>query len=186
MIKKNFKMLLAYILGIIASLFLTMAFGIIFDYSPKLFSCITAFVTFLLIYNEVWKFGKYDKLKEKDSIFSLLLSISFFIIITVVIEAAVAICKATGASNILFYVNMFGMVWFYPFTGFYTESMFLITTPVVTLIVVAVSVFSYYMGVNDFSFADKIVTRRNKKYEEKKEKHFAEIEAIKEEYRKKN
>ncbi len=185
MLKKNFKMLLSYILGILSSLFLTMCLGMVFDYSPKLFSCMTALITFLLIYNEVWKFGKYDKVKNENSILNLFLSISLFILIALVIETSVVVCKAIGAETALFYVNMLGMVWFYPFTGFYTESMFLITTPVVTLITVGVCVFSYCMGVRGFSFADKIVTRRNKKYEEKKEKHFAEIEKIKEQYRNK-
>ncbi len=185
MIKKNFKLLLTYILGIVVSMFLTMAFGWLFDFSHKLFSCLTALVTFMLIYNEVWKFGKYDKLKNENSFLTLLVSISLFILIAIAIELGVAICKWTGAETALFYVNMLGMIWFYPFTGFYTESMFLIITPIVTLLTVGVCAFSYYMGIKDFSFADKIVTRRNKKYEAKKEKHFAEIEKIKEQYRKK-
>lgn len=185
MIKKNFKLLLSYTLGIVASIFLTLALGPLFDYSHTLFSCLTALVTFILIYNEVWKFGKYDTVKNENSILNLLASISFFILIALIIEIAVAICKASGAETALFYVNMLGMVWFYPFTGFYTESMFLIVTPVVTLITICVCVFSYYMGVKGISFADKIVTRRNKRYEDKKEKHFAEIEKIKEQYRKK-
>ncbi len=183
MIKKNFKLLLSYILGIVASMFLTMALGPLFDFSHILFSCMTALITFALIYNEVWKFGKYDTVKSENSLLNLFASISFFILIAVIIEIAVAVCKAVGAETALFYINMLGMVWFYPFTGFYTESMFLIVTPVVTLVTICVCVFSYYMGVKGFSFADKIVTRRNKKYEAKKEKHFAEIEKIKEQYR---
>ena len=39
----------------------------------------------------------------------------------------------------------------------------------ISKIIICVCVFSYYMGVKGFSFADKIVTRRNKKYEEKKQ-----------------
>ena len=185
MLKKNFKMLWSYFLGILVSLFLTLALGWLFDFSPKIFSGMTALFTFILIYNEVWKFGKYDKVKNENSFLSLLMSISLFIIIAIVIVLAVAICKWTGAENALFYVNMVGMIWFYPFTGFYTESMFLVVTTVVTLITVGVCIFSYYLGVKGFSFADIIVTRRNKKYEEKKEKHFAEIEKIKEQYRNK-
>ncbi|MEE1043192.1 MAG: hypothetical protein UH854_04430 [Clostridia bacterium] len=186
MIKKNFKFLLTYLLGILASIFLTLAFGWLFDFSHILFSSMTALVTFLLLYNEVWKFGRNDTVKKENSIWSLLLSLSFFILIAVIIEIAVAICKAIGAEATLFYVNMLGMLWFYPFTGFYTESTFLVITPIVALIIILVCAFSYYMGVKNFSFADKIVTRRNKKFEEKKEKHFAEIERIKEQYRNKD
>lgn len=183
MIKKNLKFLLTYLLGIIASIFLTLAFGWLFDFSHILFSSMTALVTFLLIYNEVWKLGRNDTIKKENSIWTLLASVSFFIIIAVIIEILAIIFHATGAVNASTLTKAIGAIWFYPFTGFYTETTFLIVTPVVTLITICVCVFSYYMGVKGFSFADKIVTRRNKKYEEKKEKYFAEIEKIKEQYR---
>ncbi len=185
MIKKNSKILLTYLLGIITSIFLTLAFGWLFDFSHILFSCLTSLVTFLLLYNEVWKFGRNDTVKKENSIFNFLASVSFFVLIAVIIEVAVAVCKATSAKNALFYVNILGMMWFYPFTGFYTESTFLIVSPIVTVITVLICAFAYIMGVKNFSFADKIVTRRNKRYEYKKEKHFAEIEKIKEQYRNK-
>lgn len=182
MIKKNFKILLTYLLGIISSIFLTLAFGWLFDFSHILFSCMTSLVTFLLLYNEVWKYGRNDTIKRENSILTILAYLSSFIIIAIIIEVLAAIFNNTGIATV---IKAIGAIWFYPFTGFYTESTFLVITPLVTIITGLVCIFSYYMGVKGFSFADKIVTRRNRKYEAKKKKHFDEIEKIKEQYRNK-
>ena len=54
---------------------------------------------------------------------------------------------------------------------------------IVALVTIAMSVVAYYMGVAGVSFSDKILTARKKHIDKKAEKHFDEIEEIKEQYR---
>ena len=183
MIKKNAKILLAYIIGVVASLFLTVPLSPVFGFSPLLFSTLTAFITLAFVYSEMWKFGKYDALKKKASLLQALGSVSFFVAISLAVELISVLFNSTGNIDV---PTLIGVVWFYPFTGFFTNTNFLPVTIIVTVTVVIISVAAYYMGVAGISISDNILNARKKRIDKKAEKHFEEIEKIKEQYRKKD
>lgn len=185
MFKKNLKVLSSYALGIFVSIFLSLALGAVWDFSRIIFSTVTGIIAVFLVYSDMWKFGKYDKVKNTVLIRHSFTYAAGFAIIAAVLEVAAAVCKLTGASNILWYVLMVGMVWFYPFTGFYTDSMFLVFTPVITVVILLFCAAGYYMGTRNISFLDNFAVWKAKKDEKSRLKHQEQIEKIKEQYRNK-
>ena len=183
MIKNNLKVLGAYILGIIVSLFISLALGALFDFSHVAFSFLTSLITLCLMYFEIWKFGRNDKLKDIVSVKRAILNILFFVIIAAVLEISVALCKYFNATDFLFWFSGAGLIWFYPFTGFYTDSTFLTTTLFITAVIIAMCLVAYYMGVREISLLDKIAVWKKKRSDKVRKKHEDEIEKIKEQYR---
>lgn len=181
MIKKNGKILLAYVLGIIISMFLQVPLSPFFSSSPVLFSVITAVITVSLVYTEMWKFGKYDAIRKENSVLKAIGYMGFYITITFIVELIVIISKTYANITIQEIIHA---IWFFPFVGFYTNRTLLVVSLAVTLITIAMAVVAYYMGVAGVSISDKILNSRKKRIDEKAEKHFEEIERIKEEYRK--
>lgn len=182
MIKKNVRVLLAYILGVVASLFLTVPLSPLFGFSPKLFSTITIILTLAFVYTKMWKSGKYDALKKEVSVLRAFCYLCLFIVITFSIQLIAIIFNSTGNINI---PALIGIVWLYPFTGFFTNETFLPATFVSAAIVIVISLIAYFMGIKGFSVSDKILNARKRRIDKKAEKHFEEIEKIKEQYRNK-
>lgn len=182
MIKKNIKILLTYLLGIILSLFLTVAFSPFVGSNYILFSVITSIITLSFIYVEMWKFGKYDELRKESSVLRAIGYMGFYIVITFFVEIIASVCNPASSNFIL---NIIHTIWLYPFFGFITNKTFLETTLIIPLITIALSVVAYYMGVAGVSISDKLLNARKKRIDKKAEKHFEEIEKIKEQYRKK-
>lgn len=181
MIKKNAKILLTYTIGLLVSMFLTIPLSPLCDFSPALFSTITALVTVSFVYVEIWRFGKYDALKKENSITKAIGCMSGFVIITVIIDLIIIILEPAGKVDVTLLI---GAIWFYPFTGFIINNkIFLPLTLVITLALIGMAVIAYQMGVKGFSISDKILNARKKRIDEKAEKHFEEIEKIKEQYR---
>jgi len=65
MLKKSGKVLLAYIIGIVVSMFLAVPLSPFFSNNLRLFSVITTVITLGLVYSEMWKLGKYDALRKE-------------------------------------------------------------------------------------------------------------------------
>lgn len=173
---------MAYILGIIISMFLAVPLSPFFSSSPMLFSTVTAAVSLGFVYTEMWKFGKYDALRKENSVLKAIGNMGFYITISFIVELIVTVFRP--ATNLTI-PEIIHTIWFFPFIGFYTNRTLLVVSLVVALITIAMSVVAYYMGVAGVSVSDKILNARKKRIDEKAEKHFEEIEKIKEQYRKK-
>lgn len=182
MIKKNAKILLAYVLGIIISMFLAVPLSPFFSSSPMLFSIVTAVLSLGFVYTEMWKFGKYDALRKENKVLNAIGYMGFYIIVTFVLELIVTVYRPSANLTI---PEIIHTIWFFPFIGFYTNRTLLVVSLIVALITIAMAVVAYYMGVAGVSVSDKILNARRKRIDAKAEKHFDEIEKIREEYRKK-
>ncbi len=183
MSKENLKILSSYCLGLIVSIFLTLALGKLWDVARILFSAITASATIYFMYSDMWKFGKRDKLTNTASITRPFLYTLFFTIICALIAIAMAVCKLAGAPVAQGYIMMAGVIWFYPFNGFFVDSMFLPTIPIITVITLLFCVLGYYMGAKGISFLDKYSEWKAGIAKKAQIKHEEEIEKIKEQYR---
>ncbi len=183
MIKRNFKIILAYIIGIIASMFLAVPLSPILGFSPKLFSSITAIITLWLVYSEIWKTGKYDALKKIESFKKPLLGMIAFTVISLITILTVAIFEPKGNIDITMVIGTF---WFFPFMSFFSKTTFIYINLIVVAVFLIISVIAYYMGIKGFSLTDKILAARKRRIDVKAKKHFDEIEKIKEQYRKKD
>ena len=182
MFRKNVKILLAYLLGIVISMFLSVPLSPFFSSSPIIFSAVTAVISLGFVYTEMWKFGKYDALRKESSVLNAIGYMGFYITITFIVELIVVVYRLSPNITI---PEIIHTIWFFPFIGFYTNRTLLVASLIVALITIAMSVAAYYMGVAGVSVSDKILNARRKHIEEKAEKHFEEIEKIREEYRKK-
>ena len=182
MIKKNAKILLAYVIGIVISMFLAVPLSPFFSSSPILFSMVTAIITLGFVYTEMWKFGKYDALRKENSVLNAIGNMGFYITLTFIVELIVSVFRPSANLTI---PEIIHTIWFFPFIGFYTNRTLLVVSLIVALVTIAMSIVAYYMGVAGVSVSDKILNARKKRIDEKAEKHFEEIEKIKEEYRNK-
>lgn len=183
MIKKNLKVLGSYLLGIIVSLVLTTFFSPLFSLSPKLFSAATVLVTLPFIYSEIWNYGKYDALKKQANFVNVLYYLILYIVVTVILTLAAILIKPTGNINIpILILNL----WLYPFTGFYTPETILPAVIIIILFIAALSMIAYFTGIKGFSVSEKMLIARKKRIDKKAEKHYDEIEKIKEQYRNRN
>ena len=180
MLKKNAKILAAYILGIVVSGFLFVPLSPFFGNNQALFSVVTSVITLGLVYSEMWKFGKYDALRKENKVLNAIGYMGFYITITFVIELIVLIFKPALNFTVQEIIHT---IWFLPFIGFYNNRTSFVISLIVALVTIAMSVVAYYMGVAGVSFSDKILTARKKHIDKKAEKHFDEIEEIKEQYR---
>ena len=183
MFKKNLRVLASYALGIISSVFLSLCLGAVWDFSRIFFSTVTGIIAIYLMYSELWKTGKYDKVKNIVSLKRPFAATLGYFAIALLLEASVAICKATGAATVLWYFLAAGMIWEYPFTGFYSDSYFLVSTPIITAVVMTFCFIGYYMGVHGISLLDNFSVWKSQKNEEARIKHEKEVEKIKEQYR---
>ena len=179
MLKKNAKILGAYILGIVVSLFLEVPLSPFFGNNLVLSSVVTTVVTLGLVYTEMWKFGKYDGLRHKNKTLNAIGYMGFYIVISFIVELIVIIFKPSNLSVF----EIIHTIWFFPYIGFYTNRTYFIVSLIATLVTIGISVAAYFMGVAGFSLSDKVLTARKKRIDKKAEKHFEEIEKIKEQYR---
>lgn len=184
MLRKNLRVVSSYLLGIISSIFLSLCLGMVWDFSRVLFSSMTGIIAIYLMYIELWKNGKSDKLNHTVSLKRPFSVTACYLLISILLEVFVAVCKILNMSSALWYFLFAGMVWEYPFTGFYTDSSFLVSTPIITAVVMAFCIFAYYMGTLGISFLENFSAWRAFKNKKAKERHEAEIEKIKEQYRK--
>lgn len=182
MIKRNFKILLSYIIGVLTSMFLAVPLSPILGFSTALFSLATALITASFIYSQMWKAGKYDSLKKVQSFKKPLLGMVGFTAISIVIILIVALYNPTGNID---KTMLIGTIWFFPFMGFFGKETFVFITLLVVMVILIISLIAYYMGIKGFSLTDKIFSARKKRIDQKAKKHFDEIEKIKEEYRNK-
>lgn len=182
MVKKSFNLLFMYIAGIVVSMFLTIPLSPLVGFSPKLFSVITGITAISFMYSKMWKYGKYDELKKIVSTLTPLKLMIPVLIITVIVEIFVLVYKSNGNLDISMLAGTF---WFFPFTGFFNKTNFVPVTLIITVLIAGILYFAYYMGIKGLSFTDKILTARRIRIENKAQKHFDEIEKIKDQYRKK-
>lgn len=183
MLKKSGKVLLAYIIGIVVSMFLAVPLSPFFSNNLRLFSVITTVITLGLVYSEMWKLGKYDALRKENKILNAIGYMGLYTVITFIVEIIVVIAKPATDFTIW---GIIPAVWFFPFNFFSDSKNFWVIYLIVSLVTIAISVIGYYMGVAGFSVVDKILTARKNRIDKKAQKHKEEIERIKEQYRKKN
>ena len=182
MLKKSGKVLLAYIIGIVVSMFLAVPLSPFFSNNLRLFSVITTVITLGLVYSEMWKLGKYDALRKENKILNAIGYMGLYTVITFIVEIIVVIAKPATDFTIW---GIIPAVWFFPFNFFSDSKNFWVISLIVSLVTIAISVIGYYMGVAGFSGVDKILTARRNRLDKKAQKHKEEIERIKEQYRKK-
>ena len=182
MLKKSGKVLLAYVIGIVVSMFLAVPLSPFFGNNLKLFSVITSIVTLGLVYAEMWKLGKYDALRKANKPLNAMGYIGLYAIVTTIVEIIVIIAKPAKDFTIW---GIIPTVWYFPFNFFSDSKNFWVIYLIVSLVTIAISVIGYYMGVAGFSGVDKILTARRNRLNKKAQKHREEIERIKEQYRKK-
>lgn len=183
MIKKNLKVLLAYISGIMVSLIITTFLNPLFSISPKLFSAVTVLFALPFVYSEIWNYGKYDELKKIASPVKVLCCLIMFVAITVILALSAIFIKSTGSINIpVFVLNL----WLYPFTGFFTTETIVPAVIIILLFVVVLSMIAYFAGTKGFSVAEKLSISRKQRIDKKAKEHYSEIEKIKEQYRDKD
>ena len=183
MLKKSAKVLLAYIIGIVVSMFLAVPLSPFFGNNLRLFSIITSVITVGLVYAEMWKLGKYDALRKENKPLNAMGYMGLYIVITFVIELVVLILKLKLSITVQERIHT---IWFLPFIGFYDNRTAFMVSLIVALVTIAISIVGYYMGVVGFSIVDKILTARKNRFDKKAQKHKEEIERIKEQYRKKD
>ena len=179
MLKKSAKILGTYVLGIVISMFLQVPLSPFFGNNLMLFSTVTSIVTIGLVYTELWKFGKYDALRKENKILNAVGYMGMYVVISFVIELTSAIFKPANLSA----VEIIHTIWFFPYSGFYTDKTCIIGSLIAALVTVILCITGYYMGVAGFSVSDKILEARKKRIDKRAEKHFKEIEKIKEQYR---
>ncbi len=179
MLKKNLKILAAYLLGIVVSMFLEVPLSPFFGNNLMVFSALTCVITISLVYVEMWKFGKYDALRHENKFLNAIGYMGMYITISFVIELIAVIFKPANLSA----VDIIHTVWFFPYIGFYNNKTYFIVSLIAALVTIAISFFAYFMGATGISVSDKILDARKKRIDAKAEKHFKEIEEIKEQYR---
>ena len=150
MISNNLKVLRAYLFGIILSLFLTFPLGWMFGLSPHVFSTITALLSFALVYRVTWNFGRQDTEINDVSILKLLINISAFTLLSLVFFIFHIAC----GNSVPTLIDQISMIWYYPFTGFYS-SFPAVTVALVAVVTVALSITSYIMGTKNISLLEK-------------------------------
>ena len=182
MLKKSGKVLLAYVIGIVVSMFLAVPLSPFFGNNLKLFSVITSVVTLGLVYAEMWKLGKYDALRKANKPLNAMGYIGLYAIVTTIVEIIVIIAKPAKDFTIW---GIIPAVWYFPFNFFSDSKNFWVIYLCVSVLTIAISMLAYYMGTIGFSVADKILTARKNRIDKKVAKHKEEIEQIKEQYRKK-
>ena len=182
MIKKNAKVLLSYVLGVIITLILTVPLSPLFKLSPKIFSTVTALISVSFIYSEIWNFGKYDALRKHTH---LLKALSYLVMYAIVTIATILISTLIKTDSIFNIPLIIGNLWMYPFIGFFTRKTYLLATILSMLFIAVISIAAYYTGSKNFSIMDKILIARKKRIDKKAKKHRDEIEKIKEQYRNK-
>ena len=181
MLKKSAKILGTYVLGIVISMFLQVPLSPFFGNNLILFSTVTSIVTISLVYTELWRFGKYDALRKENKIINAVGYMGMYVVISFVIELTSAILKPANLSA----VEIVHTIWFFPYSGFYTDRTRIIGSLIAALVTIILCIAGYYMGVAGISFSDKILEVRKRHIDKKAEKHFKEIEEIKEQYREK-
>lgn len=179
MLKKSAKILGTYVLGIVISMFLQVPLSPFFGNNLTLFSTVTSIVTIGLVYSELWKFGKYDALRKENKILNAIGYMGMYVAISFVIELAAAISRPASLSA----VEIVHTIWFFPYSGFYTDRTCIAGSLIAALVTVIICIIGYHMGVAGFSVSDKILEARKKRIDKKAEKHFREIEEIKKQYR---
>ena len=183
MLKKSAKVLLAYIIGVVVSMFLAVPLSPFFGNYLVFFSVITSVITLGLVYSEMWKLGKYDALKKENKPLNAMGYMGFYTIITFIVELIVIIVKPAKDFTIW---GIIPAVWYFPFNFFSDSKNFWVIYLIVSIATIVISIFAYYMGVVGFSVVDKILTARKNRFDKKAQKHKEEIERIKEQYRKKD
>ena len=183
MLKKSAKVLLAYIIGVVVSMFLAVPLSPFFGNYLVFFSVITSVITLGLVYSEMWKLGKYDALKKENKPLNAMGYMGFYTIITFIVELIVIIVKPAKDFTIW---GIIPAVWYFPFNFFSDSKNFWVIYLIVSVATIVISIIGYYMGVVGFSVVDNILTARKNRFDKKAQKHKEEIERIKEQYRKKD
>lgn len=156
MMKNNRKLLASYLLGLIASFIITLILGVVFDHSPLIVSILTSLVALHFIYMAMWRFGREDNEKGNCSLINCLFNLVYFLGIVIIIALIILICRWTGAQAGENAFLQIGLVWFYPFTGFYPDAYYMTVTPVITAVIILVSVAGYLLGAKEISIYQKV------------------------------
>ncbi|MBR5517928.1 MAG: hypothetical protein IKV86_02770 [Clostridia bacterium] len=183
MLKKSGKVLLAYIIGVVVSIFLAVPLSPFFSNNLRIFSVITTVITLGLVYAEMWKLGKYDTLRKENKPLNAMGYMGLYTVITFIVELIVIIAKPATDFTIW---GIIPAVWFFPFNFFSDSKNFWVIYLIVSVATIVISIIGYYMGDVGFSIVDKILTARKNRIDKKAQAHKEEIERIKEQYRKKD
>lgn len=159
MISNNLKVLRAYILGMAISLIVSLAIGALYKYSYIAPTILTSLITICLLYRTMWKMGQQDAEQGSAYPAKALVSTTYFVCISMLFEVIVAICSLVQAQALCGMFTRAGIIWFYPFAGFYHEPAFLVITPIITVITVVCCLVSYIMGTKGISILKTIKNR---------------------------
>ena len=159
MISNNLRVLRAYVLGIAISLIVSLAIGALYKLSYLVPTIVTILITYCLLYCGLWKIGRQESEQKPAPPINGLVYTFFFFGVAMFFEIAVALCNLFNWQTLSGVFSRAGIVWFYPFAGFYDESTFLVITPIITAITVLWCLVSYYMGTKDISVLKAIKNR---------------------------
>lgn len=161
MINNNLRVLRAYVLGIAISLIVSLAIGALYKLSYIVPTIVTSIITYCLLYRGLWKIGRQESEQKPAPPVNAIFYTAFFVGVAMFFELIVALCNLFKLQALSGILTRAGIVWFYPFAGFYNEATFLILTPIVTIITVIWCVVSYCMGTKNISVLQTIKNRLN-------------------------
>ena len=159
MINNNLKVLRAYVLGIAISLIVSLAIGALYKLSYIIPTIVTSIITYCLLYRGLWKIGRQESEQKPAPPINAIFYTAFFFGIAIFFELVVALCNLFKLQTLSGIFTRAGIVWFYPFAGFYDETTFLVITPIVAVITVTWCLISYYMGTKNISVLQTIKNR---------------------------
>ena len=142
MLKKSGKVLLAYVIGIVVSMFLAVPLSPFFGNNLKLFSVITSIVTLGLVYAEMWKLGKYDALRKANKPLNAMGYIGLYAIMTTIVEIIVIIAKPAKDFTIW---GIIPAVWYFPFNFFSDSKNFWVIYLCVSILTIDISMLAKYL-----------------------------------------
>lgn len=160
MISNNLRVLRAYVLGIAISLIVSLAIGALYKFWYIVPTIITSLITYCLLYRSLWKMGQQEEQRRNlPPLINVVFYTAFFVGIAALFEFVVALCAIFNLQTLQGIFTRSGIVWFYPFAGFFDEATFLILTPIVTVITVIWCMISYRMGTKQISILKLIKNR---------------------------
>ena len=159
MINNNLKVLRAYVLGIAISLIVSLAIGALYKLSYIIPTIVTSIITYCLLYRGLWKIGRQESEQKPAPPINAIFYTAFFFGIAIFFELVVALCNLFKLQTLSGIFTRAGIVWFYPFAGFYDETTLLVITPIVAAITVTWCLISYYMGTKNISVLQTIKNR---------------------------
>lgn len=177
MLSQNLKFLWVHLAGIAIALFLSITIGFVDLFSPALLGTIKAAGYLALLYTEAWHLGKKHAALHICSLKELLLSTQILWIPELILAVLVPFLGTTAG------VGIAVRVWLLAFVNFYGETLHVLAVPATLAATAVTAATGYLVGTKGFSALNSYEARKQKRFEEKREKHNREIEDIKNRYK---